>query len=462
MRTCLRRFQYQFSRSCIIPRSSRSINDVSILPIYTNPKHPVSASAKNGRKERVKIEGLDLSFLREDLRRWSLAGDADIEEQYRGYEQNRQAFTKAIKTLQAMTTSSASARIGYNVPIRGLYDTVYSTNTDPGVSGSGHCKDGQQMSYASVSLLKSIYELTHKTIAESTITSAELRLIFENTANRARLSAHAYTLAVSYCLRMSNYKLLRFFMYQAQDNGIAANSWLCHTVLAVFVHEDNLSSWAMALQMFADVGIKADIDTWNQLLTLGDRSQKEYTLRKLISAGLQPSTITQGILLPLHRTYYDNMDQFLASLKKVRWTKTLGDVLIGELLRTKDLTTIMALLSEDSFSLSIEGVDQILSHILAISAKNFNHQRIVKSLCRWMTLRQLHCRPRTFLLLYKLGAKIKRPSYSEMIYSKAVRTASVSRELKKRRIQDRQKHPRHAGTPNSRPSLDWDVWLHAS
>lgn len=398
------------------------------------------------------------------MQAWSRSGEQDLDDQYELLEKRRQAFTTAMQTVRAMTPSFTGAR--YHVRSDRRPAEVQMLFEDEPPSSDPTVVEGQDFVYPEqepqMAFLRALFRTTQESPLDSVVASQRIIAMFDDPRNRCRLSIQAYTIAVSFALRIYDFRLLRRFMTHAQENSIIADTSLCNTVLGIFVHDNDLFSWSVALQMFGNAGIKANTDTWNQLLTLSDRQQKQFVLREMYAVGLKGDVVTQGIMLPLQRTYFSSTEEFVLSLKHVEWTPTLGDVLIGELLSTKDSTVARKLLEDDRFQLSIEGIEQILSHVLRISAQSFNHHKVTRQLCQQMSARSLTPRRRTFLILYRLGRRIRNSAYSDMIYSTAYDRNLIHPKLRTERSNQKRRGLFDSRQALRRTSLTWETWLRNS
>lgn len=312
------------------------------------------------------------------------------------------------------------------------------------------------------SFTSQIHKMTRSTPANSEVLAHRLQIMFDDPIYRQDLSLAAYTIAASYALRISNFRLLRHFMLHAQRNGVTADVNLCNTVLAIFVHRRDLRSWSAAAQEFAHVGMKADVNTWNQLLTLSSSEEKVVLIERLRVANIEGNSITEGIMLPLKRKSFRSTEAFLDSLDFSNWPPVLGDVLIGELLQTKDLRHILELFNNDQFSFTIQGIEQILSHMYSIRTNRFPHLRITKQVCSTLTRRGLVPRPLTWLRLFRLGAALKQSGYTDMIYHLAKEKKLINNDLWLARRSDLKRRKQKGFKPREKRKLTWDKWIGVS
>lgn len=454
MRRCFQRFGQSNSRVLIQLCARERLNVAR--SIHDNKK---AIDGKSSALDSTK----EASSKELELTEWSLSGDNDISDQHSYLETRNYAFTRALETLLVMTPKTPTI----------LFQGSYSSGIeDPSSSiprSADHPKgliwqrqlgrDTRNNHYTKGSFIRHIYNMTRRTPAISAEISQKLCVLFDDFYNRRRLNVTAYTIAVSYALRISDYRLLRHFVNHAQKRSIMPNTALCNTVLATFVHDNDLSSWNVALKRFNELGIKANTDTWNQLLTIADRQQKVLLLRQMQNANVEGNHITQAIMLPLRRECFHSTKAFLQSLPFRQRNAKFGDALIGELLRTKELTYVLKLLYDAEFQLSIIGFEQILSHMYRITTHTFNHSKHTRTVCAALTKRDVAMRPQTFVILFKLGQRIKNAAYSNMIYCTAVKQDLVNAALHRARKEQYRLLSEGARTRVDQKTLDWCQWL---
>lgn len=282
-------------------------------------------------------------------------------------------------------------------------------------------------------LLQSLLSLTRKTPADSTQTAEALKALFEEPSHRPLLGVQAYELGLSFCVRVNDLRLLRHLLNLAKQSNVNASQRLCNIVLGSFVNGRDMKGWVATVFSFGEIGFRPTIDTWNQLLSLCDVEQKMAVLERMSHyTHIQPDATTSGIMLPILRSTCSSDHEYLAQLVNIRWTPVLGDVYVGEALRTKDLSIVWHLLQAESFICSIEGLEQLLCHIRLRPAGVFNHRKYTRLICQYMELRSVKPRARTFELLFDLTPKVKRRHFPEMIYRTAEQRGLVSTALKRR------------------------------
>lgn len=383
------------------------------------------------------------------LLEWANDVEQDTRDQLLYVKEQREAFPEALNLLKAISTGA-----GHSLQRR---ETGIQIIDHHPVARPSRSPVHESLTTSQSWLLQKIYFLTRKgNPTQSAAVCRQLKSLFNDSQSESGLSVQAYVIVVAYCLRIYNFKLLRYFMKHSQQHNIVANIALCNTVLGIFVHEKDLLSWTGALQMFANVGIRAETDTWNQFLTLCNRAQKVAALREMTALNIRPDEITKGIMLPIERTTFGTTQAFLQSLEGQSWSGRLGDVLLGELCATKDLRIAVDLLHKPGFRFTIEGIDQLLASVLRTSTDRLNHHKLTRQICRGWVVRGLKARKRTFLLLLRMNRRIKSAAYAQMIESTAFAQGLESFAFKKELVS--LSGSQNDGTPKGK-TWDWATWL---
>ncbi|CCG82727.1 protein of unknown function [Taphrina deformans PYCC 5710] len=279
-----------------------------------------------------------------------------------------------------------------------------------------------------------------------------------NTVPARDLNVEAYTIVVSFCVRTNDFSLLRHFMEHAQKSQVVPDTILANTMLGIFVNIPSLAGWSAALQVFAMLRLQADTSTWNQLLALSDPCQKLIVFDRMQALAVPRDNVTLGSLIPLARAQYGSTHSFLENLDYGKWDPRLGDTLIGHLLSLRDSQTCIDLLKNTKFPVTIEGYNQVISHLRKIPALKVNHQKLARTICQSLVDRGSAPNMDTFLFLFRLSGFIRTKDYGDMIYNVACESGLASKELRlARKAQVRQR--RRDAFVLSSPPISWRQWL---